>query len=162
MPPSGSQLLWSFQVQLALQHCLERCEPALVVAATGIVRIAQLRFRNGLNQLLLKLAPLEIALFGEAYRDGERPALPVIYSDPRIEFSDLPQGIPEGDEIIEITIDAQGKIVQKVVISSLSPSVDAKVLAALENWHFLPATRFGVPIPSKQDVHYHFPQTPRG
>jgi len=91
-----------------------------------------------------------------------RPALPVIYSDPRIEFSDLPEGISEGDEIIEIAIDAQGNIVQKVVISSLSPSVDAKVLAALENWHFLPATRFGVPIPSKQDVHYHFPQTPRG
>ena len=68
----------------------------------------------------------------------------------------------EGDEIIEITIDAQGNVVQKIVISSLSSVVDAKVLAALENWHFLPATRFGVPIPSKQDVHYHFPQTPRG
>jgi TonB family protein len=91
-----------------------------------------------------------------------RPALPVVSADPRIELSDLPEGMREGDEIIEITIDAQGTIVQKIVISSLSPTVDAKVLAALENWHFLPATRFGVPIPSKQDVHYHFPQTPRG
>ncbi|PYX08830.1 MAG: hypothetical protein DMG88_09025 [Acidobacteria bacterium] len=91
-----------------------------------------------------------------------RPALPVVSADPRIELSDLPEGMREGDEIIEITIDARGAIVQKIVISSLSPTVDAKVLAALENWHFLPATRFGVPIPSKQDVHYHFPQTPRG
>ncbi|HEV2733088.1 MAG TPA: TonB family protein [Terriglobales bacterium] len=91
-----------------------------------------------------------------------RPALPVVSIDPRIELSDLPEGMREGDEIIEITIDAQGTIVQKIVISSLSPTVDAKVLAALENWHFLPATRFGVPIPSKQDVHYHFPQSPRG
>lgn len=91
-----------------------------------------------------------------------RPALPVVYPDPRVEFSDLPAGMREGDEIVEITIDVQGNIVQKVVISSLSPTVDTKVLAALENWHFLPATRFGVPIPSKQDVHYHFPQTPRG
>jgi TonB family protein len=91
-----------------------------------------------------------------------RPALPVVSADPRIELSDLPEGMREGDEIVEITIDAQGNIVQKVVISSLSPTVDTKVLAALENWHFLPATRFGVPIPSKQDVHYHFPQTPRG
>jgi len=91
-----------------------------------------------------------------------RPALPIVSPDPRIEVADLPDGIREGDEIIEITIDAQGNVVQKIVISSLSSVVDAKVLAALENWHFLPATRFGVPIPSKQDVHYHFPQTPRG
>ncbi len=91
-----------------------------------------------------------------------RPALPIVSPDPRIEVADLPDDIREGDEIIEITIDAQGNIVQEIVISSLSSTVDAKVLAALENWHFLPATRFGVPIPSKQDVHYHFPQTPRG
>ena len=91
-----------------------------------------------------------------------RPALPIVSPDPRVEVADLPDGIREGDEIIEITIDAQGNVVQKIVISSLSSVVDAKVLAALENWHFLPATRFGVPIPSKQDVHYHFPQTPRG
>jgi len=91
-----------------------------------------------------------------------RPALPIVSPDPRIEVADLPDDIREGDEIIEITIDAQGNVVKKIVISSLSSVVDAKVLAALENWHFLPATRFGVPIPSKQDVHYHFPQTPRG
>ncbi len=91
-----------------------------------------------------------------------RPALPIVSPDPRVEIADLPAGMREGDEIIEIMIDAQGNIVQTIVISSLSSTVDAKVLAALENWHFLPATRFGVPIPSKQDVHYHFPQTPRG
>ena len=91
-----------------------------------------------------------------------RPALPIVSPDPRIEVADLPDGMREGDEIIEITIDAQGNIVQKIVISSLSSTVDSKVLAALEYWHFLPATRFAVPIPSKLDVHYHFPQTPRG
>ena len=40
--------------------------------------------------------------------------------------------------------------------ASLGPALDGKVLAALENWHFHPATRDGVPIPSKQDVVYHF------
>ena len=69
-----------------------------------------------------------------------RPALPIVSPDPRIEVADLPDGIREGDEIIEITIDAQGNVVQKIVISSLSSVVDAKVLAALENWHFLRAT----------------------
>jgi TonB family protein len=62
----------------------------------------------------------------------------------------------EGDVVVEITIDAQGNIVQKVVIQSLGPAVDQKVLAALENWRFRPATQNGVAIPSKQDVYYHF------
>ena len=38
------------------------------------------------------------------------------------------------------------------------PAVDAKVLAALEKWQFTPASKNGVPIPSKQDVYYHFPR----
>jgi len=42
------------------------------------------------------------------------------------------------------------------VVQSLGPAIDGKVLAALENWHFHPATRDGVPIASKQDVVYHF------
>jgi outer membrane biosynthesis protein TonB len=36
----------------------------------------------------------------------------------------------EGDVIVEITIDEQGTIVQKVVIHSLGPAVDDRVLAA--------------------------------
>jgi len=58
--------------------------------------------------------------------------------------------------VIEITIDESGNIVNRVVVQSLGPAIDGKVLAALENWHFRPATRDGVPIPSKQDVVYHF------
>jgi hypothetical protein len=42
------------------------------------------------------------------------------------------------------------------VLQSLGAAIDNKVLAALENWHFRPATRNGVAIPSKQDVYYHF------
>jgi TonB family protein len=59
---------------------------------------------------------------------------------------------------IEIPIDEAGTIVQKVVLQSLGASVDQRVLAALEKWHFTPATKNGVPIPSRQDVYYHFPR----
>jgi hypothetical protein len=38
----------------------------------------------------------------------------------------------------------------------MTPAIDQKVLLALETWRFRPATRDGIPIPSKQDVHYHF------
>jgi TonB family protein len=63
-----------------------------------------------------------------------------------------------GDVVIEISIDETGTIVDKRVLVSLGPVIDAKVLAALETWHFQPAMRDGVAIASKQDVHYHFPR----
>jgi TonB family protein len=84
-----------------------------------------------------------------------RPALPIVSPDPA--FGSDAAGI-EGDVIVEITIDEAGAIVQKIVLQSLGPAVDQKVLAALENWRFTPASKNGVPIPSKQDVYYHFPR----
>ena len=84
-----------------------------------------------------------------------RPALPIVSPDP-VFGSDI-AGI-EGDVVIEVTIDEQGNIVQRVVLHSLGPAVDNRVLAALEKWQFTPASKNGVPIPSKQDVYYHFPR----
>jgi TonB family protein len=84
-----------------------------------------------------------------------RPALPSVTSEPLVSADDLRGGV-EGNVVIEITIDEAGNIVSKTVMQSLGPVIDAKVLAALENWHFRPATRDGVPIPSRQDVVYHF------
>jgi len=84
-----------------------------------------------------------------------RPALPVLSNEPVVSPADLVGGI-EGSVVVEITIDEKGNIVDKVVLQGLRPAIDAKVLAALETWHFSPATRDGVAIPSKQDVYYHF------
>ncbi len=84
-----------------------------------------------------------------------RPALPTVSVDPIVE-PDLVAG-KSGDVVVEITIDAAGNIVDMKVLESLGP-IDQKVLAALAQWHFLPATRDGMPIASKQDVHYHFPR----
>ena len=61
-----------------------------------------------------------------------------------------------GNEVIEITIDERGDIVRKTVLQSLGPDIDSKCLAALDNWHFQPATRNGAPIPSKQDAIFPF------
>jgi len=84
-----------------------------------------------------------------------RAALPAVTFEPLVSAEDLRGGV-EGNVVIEITIDAGGNIVNEAVVQSLGPAIDAKVLAALENWRFRPATRDGVPIPSKQDVVYHF------
>jgi TonB family protein len=82
-----------------------------------------------------------------------RPALPVRGSDPQVYPWELRE---EGDVVVEVTIDEAGNIIDKRVLHSMTPAIDQKVLLALESWHFHPATRDGVPIPSKQDVHYHF------
>ena len=84
-----------------------------------------------------------------------RPALPARTSEPYVS-PDYLHGITEGNVVVEITIDETGTIVSKTVVQSMGAAIDATVLAALENWHFQPATRDGVPIPSRQDVVYHF------
>lgn len=91
---------------------------------------------------------------GPFYGDEIRPALPVATSDPVV----FPWQLPDspGNEVIEITIDERGEIVRKTVLQSLGPEIDNKCLAALENWHFHPATRNGAPIPSKQDAIFPF------
>ncbi|HYM77145.1 MAG TPA: energy transducer TonB [Candidatus Dormibacteraeota bacterium] len=91
---------------------------------------------------------------GLLYGDEIRPALPTETSDPVVWPWQLPEA--PGNEVIEITIDERGEIVSKTVLQSLGPDIDRKCLAALENWHFHPATRNGSPIPSKQDAIFPF------
>ena len=84
-----------------------------------------------------------------------RPALPVVSPDP-VAGQDV-AGLA-GDVIVEITIDEVGNVVEMRLLQSINPAVDQRVMAVLQRWHFSPATRDGVPIPSKQDVYYHFPR----
>lgn len=91
---------------------------------------------------------------GSLYGDEIRPALPITTSDPSVWPWQLP--VSPGNEVIEITIDERGEITNKVVLHSLGSDIDDKCLAALENWHFRPATRNGTPIPSKQDAIFPF------
>jgi len=91
---------------------------------------------------------------GPLFGDEIRPALPIATSDPVV----YPWQLPDiaGNEVIEITIDERGEIVRKVVLQSLGPEIDNKCLAALENWHFHPATQNGTAIASKQDAIFPF------
>lgn len=91
---------------------------------------------------------------GQLYGDEIRPALPVMTSDPVVYPWQLPT--VAGNEVIEITIDERGEIISKTVLQSLGSEIDSKCLAALENWHFHPATRNGSPIASKQDAIFPF------
>lgn len=95
---------------------------------------------------------------GPIYGDEIRPALPVETSDPVVYPWERPNS--EGKVVIEITIDERGAITRATVLQSMGSDIDKKCLAALERWHFQPATKNGVPIASKQDAI--FPFKPRG
>jgi protein TonB len=92
----------------------------------------------------------------EGSGDEVKPALPVTFQDLKIPQSELPGGV-QGDVIVEITIDAQGVVVEERLLQGLGHGVDERVIAVLRDWRFRPATRNGIPIPSKHDVHFHFP-----
>src|SRR5215471_11120280 len=85
-----------------------------------------------------------------------RPALPVYGPSPTISLSELPDHKP-GNVIVEIAIDEQGKVVQTRILQSLGPDIDQRVLRALTEWRFTPATRNGRAIASLQDVYFPFP-----
>ncbi len=91
---------------------------------------------------------------GQVYGDEIIPALPIATSDPVVYPWQRPDS--DGIEVIEITIDQTGTITNKVVLQSLSPEIDSKCLAALDNWRFHPATRNGAPIASRQDAVFPF------
>jgi TonB family protein len=99
-------------------------------------------------------APYGTLINGSAFGDEIRPALPFQTSDPVTYPWELPNS--EGNVVVEITIDERGEIVNKAVIQSLGPRLDEKALAALNGWHFHPATHNGVAIASKQDAVFHF------
>ena len=91
---------------------------------------------------------------GPIYGNEIRPALPITTADPVVYPWERPDN--EGKVIIEITIDERGEIIRKTVLQSLGAAIDSKCLAALENWHFQPATQNGSPIASKQDAIFPF------
>ena len=99
-------------------------------------------------------SPYGTLINGSASGDEVRPALPVQTVDPVAYPWELPN--MEGNVVVEITIDERGEIVNKSVLQSMGPKLDERALAALNGWHFHPATRNGVAIASKQDAVFHF------
>lgn len=59
---------------------------------------------------------------------------------------------------VEVTIDSDGRVEQARVIAGLvSDSIQQKLLAAIREFKYRPATRDGLPIPSQRDIVVHVP-----
>lgn len=100
--------------------------------------------------------PFGTVLEGSLTGHDVRPALPTHFPDPVIARSEVPSGI-EGNVVVEVTIDILGNVTATKIIQRLGYGIDEKVEAAVRNWRFRPAIMDGRPIPSQQDVLYHFP-----
>jgi len=83
-------------------------------------------------------------------------AYPVVFPDPPVARNELPRDLI-GDVVIEITIDAQGNVVETKIVQAIGHGIDEKIEATLRHWHYQPATLDGVPVASRHDVHFHFP-----
>lgn len=101
-------------------------------------------------------SPYGTVLTGPLTGHDVRPALPVVFPDPVVSRSELPDGVA-GTVIVEITIDEIGNVVATRVLQPLGYGIEERVVAVLRNWHFRPATMDGRPIPSQQDVYFRFP-----
>jgi protein TonB len=101
-------------------------------------------------------SPLGTTITGMVAGHEVKLAFPLVFPDPPIPRSELPQGL-QGDVIVEVTIDAQGEVVETKVLQAIGHGIDEKILSTLRTWRFTPATLDGVPVASKHDVHFHFP-----
>lgn len=101
-------------------------------------------------------SPYGSSLYGETSGPEVRPAIPTNFPDPPVSRSEIPPGVT-GDVIVEVTIDSTGIVTETKLLKGLGFGIEEKVIAAVQRWRFRPATRDGEPIPSKQDVHFHFP-----
>lgn len=82
-------------------------------------------------------------------------ALAKFFPRPRPDLSSLPEGT-RGDVVLDVTIDTSGKISDLKLIKGLSRAVDDFVIATVRQWTFTPASRDGQPIPSEQELHFHY------
>jgi protein TonB len=82
-------------------------------------------------------------------------ALLSFFPTPKPDLSALPRGT-RGDVIIDVVIDAAGKISDLKMTSGLGYGIDETVIATVQQWTFRPATRNGQPVASEQELHFHY------
>ncbi len=82
-------------------------------------------------------------------------ALEKYFPYPRPDLSALPHGT-RGDVILDAVVGADGKIAELTLVQGLGPAIDNVVIATVKEWSYTPATRHGVPVASKQELHFHY------
>jgi len=74
---------------------------------------------------------------------------------PTPDLSTLPHGT-RGDVILNAVIDEHGQISDLTLLKGLGPAIDDAVIATVRQWSYTPATKNGMPVPSEQELHFHY------
>jgi protein TonB len=82
-------------------------------------------------------------------------ALEKYFPYPKPSLDTLPAG-SAGDVVLNAVIDEHGKIAQLTVVHSLGPAIDNVVIATVNQWVYTPAMKDGVPVPSVEELHFHY------
>jgi periplasmic protein TonB len=82
-------------------------------------------------------------------------ALTTYSPSPAPDLSVLPRGV-QGDVVVDVTIDPNGKVADLAVLHTLGYGIESSVIGTLKTWTFRPATKDGAPIASVQELHFHF------
>jgi protein TonB len=82
-------------------------------------------------------------------------ALTAYFPPPHPDLSVLPRGT-KGDVILDVVIDANGKISGLKKMSGVGYGIDEIVIATVQQWVFHPALQNGRPVASEQELHFHY------
>jgi protein TonB len=82
-------------------------------------------------------------------------ALQSYFPYPKPDLTALPHGT-KGDVILDAVIDENGKIKELTLLKGLGSPIDQQVIATVQQWTYTPAMRRGVPVPSEQELHFHY------
>ena len=82
-------------------------------------------------------------------------ALQTYFPYPKPDLSTLPHGT-KGNIILNAVIDENGNIKELTLLKGLGPQVDQSVIATVQQWHYTPAMRHGVPVASEQELHFYY------
>lgn len=74
---------------------------------------------------------------------------------PRPDLSQLPKG-SAGDVVLDAVIGPDGSVEKLTLVRGLGHGIDEVVIATVQAWTFLPATKDGKPITSEQELHFHY------
>lgn len=100
--------------------------------------------------------------YGFHYSDDYRLAIHTAGELPHISAAELP---PHFEQLVtvELTIDTAGHVADaRIIGGEVSATIQRKLLAAIREFRYLPATHYGSPIPSQLDLIIHVPSIDAG
>jgi periplasmic protein TonB len=82
-------------------------------------------------------------------------ALGTYFPRPQPSLSTMSPG-SSGDVVLDAVIGEDGRISKLTVVKSLGDAIDKVVIATVQTWTYTPAKRNGTPVPSEQEISFHY------